>query len=50
MGCFNLDANVVIIAVRKNCVDLFLGQTVGSVVDVKAPAGNIKYKIIDIKK
>ncbi|MBQ1252260.1 MAG: transcription elongation factor GreA [Firmicutes bacterium] len=27
-----------------------LGQTVGSVVDVKAPAGNIKYKIIDIKK
>ena len=27
-----------------------LGATVGSIVDVKAPAGTIQYKILDIKK
>lgn len=27
-----------------------LGQAIGAIVDVKAPAGTLKYKIIDIKK
>ncbi len=30
--------------------EAILGKTVGSVVDVAAPVGTIKYKIIDIKK